>query len=840
MTLKVSLNFLNTANASTNGSITLMNSAPYLNGVGDLNCLRTGDGMAGRQGTTYTTNTARLQGNFATTSLRGGTRTIQVLRAQDATAGSWANPRFSVYPNLGTAADSKLGSPVDRGTPLQQWSARFIIRVPSHTAGVTENIGMMRMYNGGTALAYDARSWRESSTSYYGWFGTTRTTNVNRIGGNLSSGGVYYRCEIQADNTLSAGSNNLALRLYQDDTTSLGGATIPTQQVASLTNSILADCSIDQLEFGDYVTFAGTNVWEYGEIQVWDTRNADGLMSNQWDALSGGVFYEDVSNAGAQNSAAVYSIPSGFTTPSDTVSGAPTYTEGSNLFTNYTYGSHIGADGSLGGAITGENLTIWKPSTTAPAAGHPLVVWLHGGFGAAGDKTASAAGGMNLSPNFRDRLTTNGWALCSGNYVRSTIRSGTTYSAYATNDTRLSGTTSPGYGTYQTMILNVKALIAYLKQSGIASAFGINPNKIVLAGGSYGAYLAIAAAITKGVTSDANGNNLTLAGNATQAAICATAVTNGTGTATYSGADPDVLGVLAIVPPNNIRFARDTDLAAGPILWPPQTADTTNIEASFGVSTAAAMAHMGIAQGSTAPTDTALDNTSLTSFAGLSTNLSQLKIMVMSGDADYLVNAAHYTATDTALAGAKTYSHITSPSNHDLAMNVMPWTSTVQPFIADAFADTLQGYGIPTQETFGQGTISTTAGGANQTLTGYAIPSQEQSGLGSISTTAPPANQTITGLGISTNEQSGLGVISIQIGAPQTITGYGISSLEQSGLGTISIPAPQTLSGLGIATLERVGLGAILPGGPFTQVGRIDPTLPSIPSLPSLGSPAKR
>lgn len=654
MTKVVDLNFLHPPAAQAgSGTYVIM---PGVNGVGDTNCIRTGSGT-GRATTNYAITTGRM--NYpANASLRGATRTAKAIRIEDETLGSWTQPYADIWLGEGTTG-SKEGSPVDDPAALTTWSARLIFRIPTTPGTDGQGYNYIQLRRDNTALAYQPGTWRESAASFWGLYGTTRVTGQNRTSG-ATSGATWYRMELQADNSQT---NRLAMRLYADDGTTLLGT-----QVAYVTSTNIADISIDCIRLGDTNTTSpgGTGFFDYAEIEVWDTNNADGQMTDQWDALDTpeiGVFFETSPGNTGYPRSATYSIPAGYTTPSDSTSPPVALVESSTQFSDVEYGDKT----------EGTNFTLYLPdvAANAPTDGYPLILWFHGGFGVAGDKTGLDGG---LDTNFRNRVLGQGWAIATANYVRGTVA--TSISAYGTDVG-----TVPGYGSLQSMICNAKLAIIRMKQKGRGTStaespsivgddtYPINVNNIVVMGGSFGGYLALASVLSKGVTDTGTSNtNLTLAANSTFAQLPG-------GAGAYTGTDPTVQGVLGVVPPDNIRFARDTDLTeaiTGTNRFPTFTTSLT--ETVDGVSGAACKAVMRVANGGTAPTDAELDEFSITNITSLAPSvLSSTRVAIMSGTADRLVNRAHKTALDLALASGSGYTSFTSPANHDYGMAVMPW-----------------------------------------------------------------------------------------------------------------------------------------------------------------------
>jgi acetyl esterase/lipase len=115
-------------------------------------------------------------------------------------------------------------------------------------------------------------------------------------------------------------------------------------------------------------------------------------------------------------------------------------------------------------------LDIYTPTNGKPASGYPLLVYVHGGGFARGDK--DGVGGDSLLAALKG--LDNGYMVASVNY-------------------RLSGTDKA-----PAQIVDVKAAVRFLKAS--AARYGFNPEKIVLMGVSAGASLAATAATSADTT----------------------------------------------------------------------------------------------------------------------------------------------------------------------------------------------------------------------------------------------------------------------------------------------------------------------------------------------------
>ena len=151
------------------------------------------------------------------------------------------------------------------------------------------------------------------------------------------------------------------------------------------------------------------------------------------------------------------------------------------------------------GVGNARKLDLYVPTGTPPAGGWPVIMYTHGGFWVSGSRDSISNGLV------RD-ATLRGYAVASCSYVLSGVyfsSLGQSYPAYDAN---------AASGRYPTHILNYKEA-AYWLQSN-AATYGLNPAKFVATGHSAGGYNSLGAALSRGVTNDGAGRNLTLAGNA--------------------------------------------------------------------------------------------------------------------------------------------------------------------------------------------------------------------------------------------------------------------------------------------------------------------------------------
>jgi hypothetical protein len=605
---------------------------PQVNGIADTDGFRTSTDAAGGTGGRAVYNTS--------TTVRGGTRTPTFLRIIDGGIIAPTHPWVEVWP--GQQAIQK------KSPAYTQWSMRALIRSPSPTTSANQNNQkLLAFYSGGTesfGIRRDANA--SAPTQRVGIVATSGGTS-NIVGGNM--GTTPHRIEIQVDSTATP---KVVVRLYADDGTTLLQAPI----TASPTT-----VTMDAIRFGDLGSTTGlSSDWMIAELEVWDTRNADGAMSNQWDSATGGVAH--ASNTGAQRTTFTTSVPAGYTTPAD----APTQPSISS------WGS-LGFRDSAGSSASQMNLRI-PNGAPRNSTGFPLIVWLHGGFGFVGAFDANSASGLPSS--IRDRFLAAGFAVASVDYVLSVV-TGASYPAY---------NTSPNVGgRHPSHICNAKLAIQRLidvhsrtgsspKTNNVGAGF--DPNRIIVAGASFGGYLAGAVALSRGVTDDGYGGNLTLAGNPSYA------VTE-TGS-TYSGPDPVVVGFLSLHGPVGFAEARNYDRSHnqyGATLNAPFTTYGTITQSSVGWVWSASRGYFGRVFTSD-PTADQLAAMSLLNLAPRCATASTLRAAVQVGPSDILVPPAAASLSSVA-SSFRTYNEFTSPANHDNCAYVYDWDNRLKPWLQE-------------------------------------------------------------------------------------------------------------------------------------------------------------
>lgn len=535
------------------------------------------------------------QHSVAFDNIRNGTfalpgRTVPVVRFVDNALGGepfWSS-RPGVFPN---------SSPASITGP---WSMRLYYRRPTST---TVTMPVVRFQDGTT-------------TQVYIYFATPGASNrfrtaTSTLGTVIASGSSQqmFRLEIQVD---PARSPKLVCRVYAGDGTTPISAFTDNPAVTTWNN----------FDIGHFITgnFTASEV-QYADLEVHD------------DYDLGGQFTSNPASPTAASETAT-GVPS--VTP--TVAAAYNYDAGTNRTlpaatlvagTDYTVTTDISytTAGTFGRA-----LDLYIPTGTPPAGGWPIVCWAHSGFFTGGSKA-------QLPTAWRDDLLANGYAVASIQYVLSSIDAAAPYDSYGGGGNR--------GGRYPSHILDYKRAAAFLRDKASTASGGdntyptLNGSKMFATGFSAGGYVALGAAVTRGLTVDSVGNEMSLAAATSAGDPWADG---------YTGTDPEFLGAFVYAAPVNLDLS---------VTWDP------TFPASGGTLNAAYRAFQGLLQtGAAAPT---APHTSLAALIGLNpANVPD--VAYVRGTADYLVHWEHEAALETAMTGAAgDYTEFTTPNNHDRA-----------------------------------------------------------------------------------------------------------------------------------------------------------------------------
>lgn len=472
------------------------------------------------------------------------------------------------------------------------WSMRMYVKIPANIADMT----FLHVKTGTTVN-----------------FGFVKINSTNRITrsatgefATLPNNNWFYRLEIQCD---PARTSTLVWRLYMEDqTTAIAGyASSPTS--VSWDNMLIGSLSSG--------LFASAQQ-EWGEIEIHD------------DYDLGGKFRSNPQN--------------GVTPASTTAEGAPSWSEGIHSryrpnLSNYTtiaagtpsFDSYLNVNYATNPGVYGRKFDLYVPQGTPPAGGWPLLCWAHSGFFVSGSKN-------DLPVNWRNDMLLAGYAVASIQYVKTSLdlNTGDGYDAYGFSEIG---------GRYPSFIVDYKRAAAFLRDNAAAGPWALlNTAKFFATGFSAGGYIALAAAMTRGLATDSAGTPLTIAG--------ATAAGSEWGD-TYTLADPIFAGSYVYHAPV------DMDLANS---WDPSYPFAGSV-----IRRSSYRFFQGLASDLTAEAP-AYPRQSIASHIGLNSVGNLCPVAYERGTGDYLVHWKHEEALATALAAkGVSYTEIVTPNMHDKA-----------------------------------------------------------------------------------------------------------------------------------------------------------------------------
>lgn len=505
------------------------------------------------------------------------------------------------------------------GSDLSAWSARALIYIPGSNWADVMIVGI---YSTST-LRQGVRRFGVGG-GYNGWW--------SNVPGSPSG---WMRLEIQHD---SGQSPTTIVRLYGNNGTT---QTWNGPLTGSWGNA-------NMLRFGDGWADNNTSaVWRVAELEIWNTSDGDGTFTSNWTTAKSGSY------AGARRTTS-YSIPAQYTTPSDVVSASKT-THSSLAYGNYNRWTHL-----------------YLPNgTPAKPTGFPLVVLAHGGYFVTESPDS-------MPQSLTNRLINAGYAVAIPRYLLSVLTNAG-IPAYGTSNADSGNVTA--YGRYPSHIVDIKLATVRLQQrysqSGTDpklndSGYGFDASKVFSGGVSAGSYLALAAALTKGLTNDGYSRNLTIAGNSAYRTI-------EDGSTAYTGDDPSYIGAFGLATPNSLATLQAWDWThnlTNAILWPPYyplAGPTT--QGNAGNSRTAVRAFFGRSANATDPSGDEVTKASLTSLvvanSGQATNIPVLNIR---SESDIVVHSQHgIDMTATFPSHVKSYTTQMSVTNHENCHLVYNW-----------------------------------------------------------------------------------------------------------------------------------------------------------------------
>lgn len=745
-------------------------SAPGFNGVGDENAIRTA--LAEGANSYLPVGTGGRFNNVGSTMTlaNDSNRTTPSLGLVEGNAFAPADPYWDLWFS---------GDPNSIGSNLNQWSLRMLISIPT-PGGNGFNSGIVAGYQTGT------QKWKldRYGGGFNGWGfpGLGNASPVTNVSG-------VYRLELQCDVTQSPA---LIARLYAGNGTTQTGLATATPSASG--------AAINMLRFGDFSGTNGGAQWSFAEIEVWNTRNADGAFTNDWSTGTGGA--RNTSYAGGRNTT-TYSIPSQYSTPSDsvTVSGG---------FTSYT---------AQGYGNFSRTVDVYIPNGTPPSpSGWPLVMWAHSGYFVSGTLS-------DLITHWRNRLLNAGYAVASVRYLKSTLTSGT-YASYGTANA--DSDSFPAYARYPSHIVDYKLAAARIRdkysQTGTSpltnnNGYGIDATKIVATGYSAGGYIALGAALTRDLTNDGAGRNLTIAGNSSYRTL----EDNSTA---YTGTDPVFKGVFVYGAPTSMNTAVNNDWThnkTNAILWPAlyPTQLPTN-QTNAGVMHAASRAFMGSNVSASTPSGSGFTATDIANLIAKqqAANPSYLAIPVayVRGTADYIIDSSHETALASATSGTSiTYTSLTSPANHDRLDEVYDFAA-LESFLTSVMGSSVALSGSSAGSSTTVGTLSATlaiSGSSAGTATTSGSLTAQVALTGASAGTATMTGSLVQTVGL-TGSSSGTAATTGQLQAVLALAGTTAGS--STTVGVLSAGLALTGSSAGESTTTGV-LGTLVFLGSGSSVG---------------------
>lgn len=365
-------------------------------------------------------------------------------------------------------------------------------------------------------------------------------------------GNGYYRYEIQVD---ASKTPKVRVRIYLNDNTT------PLETIEANPPNV----EIDEVLLGDYNTDAIFFNQRIADVEIW----SDYLLNRQYpDSLTNTVGtpfvpqtwswfgYDGNEIFALDDLGTIDSVdPDGTNVVMTTPTNALTYEDyearmwpgDDAAYTKYDmfYGT--------GGRRT---LDLYIPNGTPPAGGWPVIVYNHGGFWTSGSKAT-------ISEQFVTNACMRGYAVASCSYVLLALHLAGLGAYPAWNP-------SSATGRYPSMIINFKEAAHYLKTKASAASGGdgtyaIDANKMIACGHSAGGYNALAAAVSRDLTNDGGGRNLTLAGN--------------TGTfGSPNVSDPEFIGAYCLAGPVNLNYLKSWDRSHPD--WPLLNTGVGNIHAT--------------------------------------------------------------------------------------------------------------------------------------------------------------------------------------------------------------------------------------------------------------------
>jgi len=372
-------------------------------------------------------------------------------------------------------------------------------------------------------------------------------------------GNGYYRYEVQVNENFNP---KVRVRVYLNDSTT------PLETLTANPTNV----EMNRVVFGDTNTAGGIFHQRLADVEIWsdyllDRQYPDGMSSTvgtpyipqpwSWFEYDGSEIkvLEDLGSVASVD-------PDGSNVVMTTPSNALTYEDyEARMWPGDTaaYTLHPALHYGTG---TKRTLDLYIPTGTPPPGGWPVIVYTHGGFWVAGSSAS-------ISPQFVTNCCIRGYAVASCNYVLSSLM------IYGMGDVP-AWNPNANTGRYPSYLINFKEAAHWLKTkasavSGGDGTYDINASKVIASGHSAGGYNALAAAVSRDLTNDGGGRDLTLAGNVTLFG-------------SPSVPDPEFLGVYTFGAPVNLNLLK---------AWDPTYPDWTVYGSGSGLMTATARMFLG-------------------------------------------------------------------------------------------------------------------------------------------------------------------------------------------------------------------------------------------------------
>lgn len=542
------------------------------------------------------------------------------------------------------------------------------------------------------------------------------TSYVVGVGSAPQMQGFPVRIEVQVDVNRSP---KVVIRTYgaPNGANASPDSVIPNSNFCWQGNP--TDVVIDRVFFGNDNTYvhSGLDTYYIGQIQMWDTYDADGLFSAA-DARNNPAVPSAASrsSSGAPVRRKQYSWfefrkgtgPGGSDELKPLVvkgtwnAGTGSVSAADTKFTELTsrrmkpvpykqYGTLVdGYSATVSAAqLSYDAGTVYSsggsgawgvflahPLSPPPPGGWPLVVWAHSGFFSAGSF-------REINVGFVEHCVSHGLAVASVEYIKARspnlLFNNGGYPGYPST-----GNSGDLAGQYPSFITDIKNAVNYFKTKGIAEGDGtlpINGGRILLAGYSAGGYSVLGAALTPGLASDnavsfgaAANKSLRVKDWSTRNLVRTREPGTGVTLPVSATEDPAVLGVYVWGAPVDMRYAVDNDLTDP--TWGVQNSGSSPTIPAQGLIVAAAKGFTGQLLTGSIPTGV-LEGAAIQNLVTQQAANSGFmpRVGYVRGGSDFLVLDGHVSRLQSALdaAGVEFDYYVTPGVIHDNLDTMFNW-----------------------------------------------------------------------------------------------------------------------------------------------------------------------